>query len=228
MNRPRLIGLCTLLAITLSAAAQRYYQPDFAIGVKGGVTLSEMDWQPTVRQKFTPGFTAGIVCRYTEEKMVGLVGELNIAQHGWAENYPAESGLQYSRTFTYLQLPVMTHIFFGREKFKGFVNLGPEVGLLIADRITANFDYTQPHAVPSFPRNYRTDQLAMDPGSRFDYGIAGGIGAEMRLQRKHSLMFEGRFYYGLANVFPAGRRDVFGASRALSIECTLAYMFRLK
>lgn len=220
--------IALIFVVPLRASTQRYYSPDFAIGVKGGATFSFLDWQPTVRQKTVSGFTAGVACRYTEERNFGLVAELNITQRGWAENYPAETGLSYRRTFTNLMLPVMTHIFFGKEKFKGFVNLGPEVGIMIDDKITANFDYADPAAVPGFPRNYRTDQLNMQPGSRFDYGIAGGLGCELRLRRKHSILIEGRFYYGLANVFPAGRRDVFGASRSLSAEVTASYLFRLK
>lgn len=208
-------------------AAQHYYTPDFAIGVKGGATVSEMSWSPTVRQQFTPGATFGVCARYTEEKYFGLIAEVNFTQRGWAEKFAPETGLTYKRTFSYIQLPVMTHIFFGSEKFRGFVNLGPEIGYMLSSKINSNFDYHSVAAVPTFPANHRYDQLAMKIARRFDYGIAGGIGAELRMNRKHSIMIEGRFYYGLANVFPSSRSDVFGASRGMSIECTLAYMFRV-
>lgn len=217
-----LLGLCPF-----AAAGQRYYTPDFSIGVKGGATISEMAWSPTVRQVFTPGATAGICVRYTEEKYFGLIGELNFTQRGWAEKFAPETGLSYKRQLTYIQLPILTHIFFGSEKFRGFVNLGPEIGYMLGDKISANFDYTNLENVPSFPRNHRADQLDMKIARRFDYGIAGGLGAELRLKRKHSIMIEGRFYYGLANIFAASRKDVFGSSRGMSIECTLAYMFRV-
>lgn len=209
----------------LGLAAQRLYSPDFAIGVKGGATVSEMEWSPTVRQKFTPGYTGGICMRYTEEKYFGLLAEINFTQRGWAENYPAETGLSYKRTLNYIQVPIMTHIYFGSHKWRGFVNLGPEIGYMLSDHISANFDYKNPVLVPA---NYRTDQLDMRIANRLDYGIAGGIGAELRLKRKHSILLEGRFYYGLRNVMPTGRREVFGASRSMSIECTLGYMIRLK
>lgn len=215
------------LILSLSAAAQRYYTPDFAIGAKAGATVSEMAWSPTVRQQFTPGFTAGICMRYTEENHFGLIAELNFTQRGWAEEFPPESSLSYSRHFSYVQLPVLTQIFFGNEKWRYFINLGPEIGLMVSDNITSNFNYKDLSVVPEFPANHRSNQLDMRLARKFDYGIAGGMGVEMRLKKKHSILLEGRFYYGLANVFPSSRRDIFGASRGMSIECTLGYMFRI-
>lgn len=223
----RLRLLFFALIISLSATAQRYYTPDLAIGAKAGATVSEMAWSPTVRQQFTPGVTAGLCLRYTEENHFGLVAELNFTQRGWAEKFTPESGLRYSRHLSYVQLPVMTQIFFGNEEWRYFINLGPEIGLMIADKISSNFNYKDLSQVPAFPANHRSNQLDMRVGRKFDYGIAGGMGVEMRLNKKHSLLLEGRFYYGLANVFPSSRRDIFGASRGMSIECTLGYMFRI-
>lgn len=226
MKLRRTILLLALLA-GFSASAQRYYSPDLAIGAKAGATVSEMAWSPTVRQQFTPGMTAGVCVRYTEENHFGLIAELNFTQRGWAEKFAPETGLSYKRRFTYVQLPVLTQIFFGTDKWRYFINLGPEIGLMVGDKITSNFNYKDLSQVSNFPANHRSNQLDMSVARKFDYGIAGGMGVEMRLKKKHSIMLEGRFYYGLANVFPSSRRDIFGASRGMSIECTLGYMFRI-
>lgn len=228
---PRLLKSAIVAAAALLPAAlgaQRYYEPDFSLGAKGGMTLSQMAWQPSVRQGMTSGVTFGLVARYAEERHFGLIAELNLTQRGWAEAYEPETALSYSRHFTYLQLPVMTHIFFGSRKFRFFVNLGPEIGYMIGDRISANFDYANIKAVPDYPSNRRFEQLDMKVARRFDYGIAAGLGGEARLKRKHSIMIEARFYYGIANVFSSNRGDTFGASRGLSLEFTAAYLFRLK
>lgn len=216
------------LALPLAAAAQRTYAPDFALGVKAGATLAEMGWQPSVQQSFTPGVTFGVVARYTEERYFGIIGELNIAQTGWAEKFDAGSPFAYSRHFTYVQLPVMTHIYFGRERFKGFVNLGPQVGYMVDDHISSNFNYAAASTLPQWPANHRTEQLDMAVDRKFDYGIVAGVGGEMRVARKHSIMLEARFYFGIANVFSAGRASTFGASRNLSFAFTAAYLFRLR
>lgn len=224
--RPTLLALCA--ALGLGASAQRMYAPDFALGVRAGATLSNMAWQPSVRQSMTPGATIGITARYTEEKYFGLVGDINITQRGWAEQFPDNPELSYRRQFTYVQLPVMTHIYFGSSKFRGFVNLGPSIGYMIQDKITSNFAYTDLASVKNFPSNRRTEQLTLPVYRKFDYGIIGGIGGEARIKRKHSIIVEGRFYYGIANVFSSQRGDTFGASRTMSIELTAAYLFRLK
>ena len=228
MNRLRQLLILCLVALPFGVCAQRFYSPDFAIGVKAGASLSQMAWSPSVNQKFVPGTTYGIVARYTEENHFGIVGELNLTQRGWTESFKPETGLNYTRRFTYLRLPVMTHIFFGNKKYRFFVNLGPEVGLMVSDKITSNFDYTNIDAVPAFPANHRWEQLNMEVAHRFDYGITAGIGGEARLKNKHSLMIEGRFYYGIGNVFSSHRGDTFGASRNMSLEITAAYLFRLK
>lgn len=229
MTRKRLlaIGLACLTALP-ALKAQRMYAPDFSLGARVGATISNMAWQPSVRQKMTEGFTVGITARYTEEKLFGLMADLNITQRGWAEKFEDTPELSYRRQFTYVQLPVMTHIYFGSRTFRGFVNLGPSIGYMISDKITSNFAYTDLASVKNFPRDRRTEQLTLPVYRKFDYGIVGGLGMELRLKRKHSFMVEGRFYYGIANVFSSKRGDTFGASRTMSIEVTAAYLFRLK
>lgn len=68
----------------------------------------------------------------------------------------------------------------------------------------------------------------MEIERKFDYGIAAGAGMEFIVKRKHSLQLEGRFYYGLGNIFNDSKRDFFSASRGMSIEITLGYMIRVK
>lgn len=224
--RLRLAAALCFLAALLPASAQRYYSPDFSLGVKAGATISRMDFVPHVRQSMTPGVTFGIMARYTEEKLFGLIGELNITQRGWAEDF---NGLpiSYSRHLTYLQLPLLTQIRFGWERAKIFVNLGPEAGYMLANNIKSDFDYSHPSTVTGFPSNRHTEQMSMKVATRFDYGIAGGLGAELFMARRHSLIVEGRFYYGIGNIFHANRTSTFSASRGLSIEVTLGYFFRV-
>ena len=112
---------------------------------------------------------------------------------------------------------------------KGFVNLGPSVGYMISESISSNFDYRNPGAVEGFPiANRHVNQMSMDIKNRFDYGITAGAGVEFIIRKKHSVMLEGRYYYGLGNIFPSNKRDEFSASRGTSIQVTLGYLFHLK
>lgn len=190
------------------------------------MTMGEMGFSPSVRQKMTYGATAGVSFRWAEERHVGIKAELNFAQRGWAEDFE-DSELRYSRTLSYIELPVMTHIFFGSRRVNFFFNLGPQIGYMISNSISANFDYANPSSVAGFPANRQTVQMAMEVKNRFDYGITAGGGLEFYVNPYNSVYLEARYYYGLGNIYPSTKKDHFAASRTSMIAVTLGYMFRL-
>lgn len=223
-----ILPLILLLALPASLmAAQRHYIPHVHVGVHGGMSLSNQSFYPSIKESMLSGAQFGVSFRYAEERHVGLLAELNIEQRGWKENFE-EDPFSFQRQLTYIELPIMTHIFFGSRTVKGFFNLGPEVGYMIGDKSTANFPYMDLPAVDGFPANRRYEQMQMDISSRFDYGITAGAGVEFIIRRRNSITLEGRYYYGLGNIFPSSRKDVFSASRGSSIQITLGYLFRLK
>lgn len=226
----RITAILLSLAVMCGAAhAETHYKPHISVGGCVGVSLSKMDFSPGVKQGWLQGTAGAVTFRYTEEKLFGLIAEFGWEQRGWKENFEEANDLfSYSRTLTYLRLPVMTHIYFGSPRFKGFVNLGPEVGYMIGDKISSNFNYEFPGDVEGFPPNRMVSQMSMDISNKFDYGIAAGIGCEFYVQPRHSITFEARLYYGLGNIYPAKKADVFSASRCMSIEATIGYNFRLK
>lgn len=226
MKRLEILIVC-LLAI-ICASAQKHYVPHVHVGFHGGMSMSSMSFSPSVEQKMLGGMTAGVAFRYAEERHVGLMAELNITQRGWQEDL-SETPLNYTRRLTYVELPIMTHIFFGSRKFKGFFNLGPQVCYMIGESIDSNFDYTDPYLNADFPVDFRsTEQMALEIKNKFDYGILVGAGAEGIINRKHSIMLEARLYYGLGSIYPSSKKDMFSASRGMTISVTLGYMFRLK
>ncbi len=218
------------LVLPFAANAQREYSPNLSIGARAGVTLSSMSFTPEVHQSMIQGKTFGITARYTEERFFGLIAEVNLTQRGWKEDFVKDEAPQfeYSRTLTYIQIPLLTHIYFGSNKVKGFFNLGPEAGFMIGEKIKSNFDYKNFDNIPDFPKGYRTnEQMKMEIENKFDYGIAGGAGVEFFINRRNSIQLEGRYYVGIGNIFKATKRDFFAASRGSSIEVTLSYMFRV-
>ncbi|MDE6557107.1 MAG: PorT family protein, partial [Duncaniella sp.] len=219
MKLLRLLALLVGLFISLSVSAQREYSPNLAIGLKGGATLGRMSFSPEVHQKFVQGIEGGLRVRYTEEKIFGLIMELNLTQRGWAEDFARDDAPEftYERHLTYLQIPLLTHIYFGSNKVRGFINLGPEFGFLIGDKIDANFDYHNYGSIAGFPQGYRTNrQLIMDVENKFDYGISGGAGIELLFRNRHSVMLEGRYYLGLGTYYTASNSAYFAASRTMA------------
>lgn len=224
----RLITFILSLLVVCLTHAQTHYEGSISVGGKAGATLSRVNFNPTVQQTMLPGMTAGVMFRYIEEKNFGLIAELNMTQRGWKENFE-ESEYNYSHRFTYLELPIMTHIFFGNQRVKGFFNLGPELNVMLGDGISSNFDYQEAAGLDYFIQDTRhIEQMTLDINNRFDYGICAGAGMEININPKHSLLIEGRFYYGLTDVFPNHKTDIFSSSNSMTINLTLGYFYRLK
>ena len=208
--------------------AETHYKPHISIGARGGMSLSKMTFSPSVKQSLAGGSTGAVTFRYTEEKIFGLIAELGWVDRGWEENFE-DARFSYSRRLTYIQLPILTHIYFGSRRVKAFINLGPQVAYLVGEKTKANFDYRNPTKVEGFPyRKRMTEQMSDEIKNRFDYGICASAGVEFWVQPRHSVYVEGRYYFGLGNIFPASKTDTFGASRAMSIEVSLGYNFRIK
>lgn len=224
----RSVLVLVMLLVSVAGLSQTHYEGRISIGGKGGMTLSRVNFNPSVQQSMSAGFTAGAMFRYIEEKHFGLVAELNVSQRGWKESFD-ESDYRYSHRLTYLELPVMTHIYFGNERAKGFFNLGPEVNLMLGDGVSSNFDYQGAAGLDYFEQNSRhIEQYTLDINRKVDYGICAGAGMEFSLSGKQSLLLEGRFYYGLTDVFPNHKTDVFSGSNSMTIGVTLGYFYRIK
>ena len=221
-----LLSLLAFGVITLQA--QTHYESNITVGAKGGTTLSMASFSPTVPQKMLTGMILGATFRYIEERHFGVIAEINLEQRGWNEDFK-EAPYEYSRTLTYIQIPLLTHIYFGSTKFHGFFNAGPEFAYMLSESTSANFDINNFMGLEDFPKvNRSNDQFAMPVKNKYDYGISAGLGMEYFIKRNHSLTLEGRFYFGLGNMFGSSKKDVFAASRGMSVQITLGYNFRMK
>lgn len=223
----RLLLASLLCVVSMCAMAETHYKPHIWLGGRAGITLSQMSFSPSVKQLWNMGTAGAVTFRYSEEKIFGLIAEIGWVQRGWKENYE-EAPFNYSRTLTYINIPLLTHIYFGTPRFKGFINLGPQFCFLLGTKINSDFDYSNTASLPDFPRNRMTEQLWAPVTNSFDYGICASVGMEFYVQPRHSVAVEGRFYYGLGNIFPSSKADTFSASRNMTIEVTLGYNFRLK
>jgi hypothetical protein len=222
----RVLAVASVLAMGVASHAETHYVAHVAVGGHGGVSLSRMSFSPSFDQSWHQGAIVGASITYAEEKLVGVTAELNFEQRGWKESFDDPS-LSYSRTLNYIELPIMTHIQFGPRRFKTFINLGPEFSYMISDKISSNFDYNAPTTV-GIAASRQVEQMVTDVKTKFDYGIAVGLGGEYYLRPRQSVTLEARFYYGLGNIFPSSKADTFSASRGMSLTVTAGYNFRLK
>ena len=60
---------------------------------------------------------------------------------------------------------------------------------------------------------------------RLDYGIAGGLGLELSVPKLGHFLVEGRYYYGLGDIFGNSKRDYFGRSNLSNIVIKMTWLF---
>ncbi len=221
------IVLVCNFVISQTLHAQTHYESNIALGVKGGIDLSRVNFTPSVRQGFLLGGNAGFSFRYIEERHFGLIAECNFAQRGWSEDFE-ELPFKYSRSVNYIEIPLLAHIYFGRRG-KFFFNAGPEISFLIGESTKTNFDVDKISVLPEFPYDSRINyQYYLKASGKVDFGICAGIGGEFNLNKRNSIYLEGRFYYGLGNVLKSGRTENFRGSNSMSIMISAGYWFRVK
>ncbi len=219
--------IVALLSALMSGWAQTHFDSRVDLGVRGGLTMSTVMFNPSVTSKLGMGYTGGVTFRYTEENHFGLIAEVNLVQRGWAEKFE-DLPYNYQRTLNYIEVPVMSHIYFGKRG-KFFFNAGPEIAYYLGDHIKSNFDYYNTDALEGFhDKNRRDDQLTMKVSQKLDFGIVAGLGGEFSINRRNSVAVEARVYYGIGNVMPSGRQDTFSVSNQLSFALTAGYWFRIK
>ena len=238
--------LVQLLAALTASAQIGEYRSDLAVGFNGGYSLTDMRFLPKVTQNMHKGITLGGTIRYTCEKyfnsICALQAEVNVNPMGWKENIidynenpviNETTGLpeEYQRTITYLQIPLLARLGWGREQkgFQFFVQAGPQFGYCLGEKTTMNFELEKRNKMDRV--NQVIDQDTMAVQLKFDYGITAGAGLEYSHPKVGHFIVEARYYYGLGNIYHDSKRDKFGASNFRNIVIKATYLrdiFRTK
>lgn len=191
----------------ISLCAQRLWaEPQHYVGVKGGMVMSWVNMVPNIAQGMHYSFVGGAVWRMQNEKYFGIQLEANYAQRGWSE----DKG--YQRTLGYIEVPCLAHITFGKRLFKFYINLGPSISLLVNEQnVLESSDYVQ---------------QKMPVENKFDYSIMGGLGFEFHTNAG-VWMLEGKYSFGLGDMFDSSAGNVFRASSNQNIYITLGWMINV-
>lgn len=213
---------------------------DWAIGGNIGMTMTKVLFQPTIRQQYLMQPTVGLTARYTSEKYFALLCaiqfEINYTRLGWKEDIYSSQNEKladtYQRQIDYLQIPMLASLALGQETrgFKGFILAGPQVGLALTDREHRSSTWTT-HTISNVTVPDRSNnvyaQYSKPLEHRFDYGICAGLGIELTSSFGH-ILFDARYYYGLADLFGNSKRDPFGRSPNNTLMIRASFLFGLK
>ena len=217
------------------------YRTDLAIGFNGGYVMTNVSFTPDVPQDLLGGMTGGLTIRYTCEKyfssICAITAEVNYTQAGWKERildvndqpvyYEGDNSdpLRYQRRITYVQVPLMARLGWGRERkgLQAFIQLGPQFGFYLDESTDTNIEQGRP------TWNARVSnvvaQETMPVENKFDYGIVGGAGIEFSHPKVGHFLLEGRYYFGLANIYGTSKSDYFAKSNQSNIVVKLSYLF---
>ena len=211
----------------------------FSIGVNGGYAMSNIGFTPSVSQGKRGGMTGGLSMRYVCEKyfstICSIYAEVNYAQLGWKENIKdvnnqpvinasTKEAENYKRTLNYIQVPIFAHLAWGKEQkgFQFFIQAGPQFGYLLSESTDSNFAFDQRNMDDRANKVYAQDSMSVE--NKFDYGIAAGAGIEFSAPKIGHFLLEGRYYYGLGNIYGDSKRDYFSKSNNGSIMIKLTYL----
>ena len=213
-----LLATLLLTGLVFPATAQiGEPRSNFSVGVNGGVNLNSASFTPTIKQNSLMGITGGLTARYISEKYFAMICgaqvELNISQRGWDELFEMEDengqtikvpGKTYTRKMTYVDIPFLAHLAFGRERgLQFFVHAGPQIGFLIGESET----------IEGIDMNTLSNTQKAIYGvkiqNKFDYGITGGGGVELRTKKAGSFLVEGRYYFALSDFYCTTKKDYF-------------------
>lgn len=249
--RAKLASLSFLiLQLSFSSATAQVgeHRNDLSIGFNGGMVLSNIGFLPKVPQTMHQGLTGGLSFRYVSEKyfssICAVTAEVNYAQIGWKEDIltpddepviNSVTGLpeEYQRDMTYVQVPVFARLGWGRERrgLQFFFQVGPQMGFFLSEKTKMNFPWenrTLAYADGSGRTSGIVAQDTMAVEHKLDYGIAGGLGLEFSHNKLGHFLLEGRYYYGLGNIYGDTKRDYFALSHFSNIVVKLSWLFDLK
>ena len=239
--KPFVITALLLAGLSLPAAAQ-IGEPrnNLSVGFNGGVNLNSVSFTPTIKQNSLMGITGGLTARYISEKYFAMICgaqvELNFSQRGWDQLFEIVStdanGYEvtskdptklYTRKMTYIDIPFLAHLSFGRERgLQFFIHAGPQIGFLISESET----------IDGIDMNSLNDTQKAIYGvkiqNKFDYGITGGGGIELRTKRAGSFILEGRYYFALSDFYSTTKKDYFARAAHGTISVKFTYLFDLK
>ncbi|MDR3269724.1 MAG: PorT family protein [Tannerella sp.] len=216
------ILLCLLLACILPAGswAQNVFRPEWAVGVSGGVSFASVGFSPKIQEGLLMGYQGGLTLRWITEKNLGLQLELNVKQQGWKENFDANEHPEYAdyyfhRRMNYAEIPFFTHIYFGGDHTRFFVNLGPQIGYLFSERTKENLNGAEPQNINA--------QHTMPADKKIEWGLCGGPGLEIRTGMGYFLL-EGRYFYALSDFYNTRQQDVFAKASAQVFSFKITYL----
>ncbi|MFP4025591.1 MAG: porin family protein [Thiohalospira sp.] len=189
------------------------FEPVAQFGIKQGVNYSSVLFSPGIKQGIKLGYNGGFVFKYKNEKFFALQVELNYSEKGWLEEFDTIPNT-YQRNLNYIELPFMTHVYFGKQALQFYVNLGSSVGYLVNEKEIKEINDEL------YAREYYETVIE----NKFDFNVLAELGITLDTNIGE---FQAGFRYAmtLTDIFKYTSDSFFEESQNQVISFSLNYYF---
>lgn len=211
MNK-KIAAFIVTVALTVAALLSK---AQVSIGFGGGATANYLKTNisnrtyTTINSKL--GYCIYLPFQYSFNNWISLYTDLSFMQKNYSiVRIDSFAGINQSFKNTYIQLPLIARWEHGRNRIKGFLDVGiygaywlkgrikgnvPNI-FNISDSVHASGQVTEYFALDSYNEKY---QFSSQRDNRIEFGWVAGIGAKYALGNRHSLFIECRYYYALTD-----------------------------
>ncbi|MBO4529163.1 MAG: PorT family protein [Paludibacteraceae bacterium] len=231
--------VCILVQPIYSQKLRRDQERELSVGATGGLGLSRVSFlhnnvyraNELGNQGFCMGYRFGGVVRFISQNHFGVQIEANYVRSGWSEIFHEDVGVAMvngydmqdvtlSRRNHYIEIPMLSHIYFGSRNVRFFVELGPEISMLVRyGELKTNLSENDERWA-AFSND---DPRLKDQYNKVDFGLTGGLGLDIKTGPFHTII-GGRYTYGFADLYNHSKADVFQRSNNQLMNVTATFL----
>ncbi|GAB4132785.1 MAG: porin family protein [Raineya sp.] len=138
---------------------------NFSIGPIVGLNIANLSGD-IENNSFKVGFAGGAFANYSITNEFGLTGQLLYSQQGANIEF---GNVEDKIRLDYLQVPVLGAYYFGKDKFRPKVLLGPQFGFLLSAKDKDGNDFDSNGQI------FETSDISIVAGAGFNYNLAPKI-----------------------------------------------------
>lgn len=177
--------VATILLASNNLFAQAYFQWEFGLEAGGGIRSLRFDPKDSIF-KTGVSYTGGIAGSYYFSPMISLkLGAAYERKGGDFESTIGTTTTTGKVNMDFVSIPLLLKFKFGTGKTKFFVNVGPYLGILLANKTKIGDS---------------SEVDNKDSSKTTDFGISGGLGVEFLVGKNMGFTIEARDNYGLTNL----------------------------
>lgn len=214
-----------IVSVLVVLVAYSVFASDFSLGFSAGFNYTEpnrtKDWTD---RKFSgkSDFSSAVITEWKVNDWFSLRSGVDLLVKAYKQEQPL-LGCYTDYRDLYMDIPFLADFSFGSEKFRGHTYIGAYVGLWLCEG-TKGKSQTMSDALSD--EIYHKYDFDSEKDSRFNAGIAGGLGFSASVSKKISLMTDAMLYYDLtSSVKQYGTREEYRYNTSVAVRLGMTYSF---